>query len=77
LYQGYHRFAASRPIPHFRHVETANAGPTVFNTQQQKQLFRPLNPGRRGAFRSSNVSVFFSFPRRRDPIPFPNGGFPV
>jgi hypothetical protein len=41
LYQGYHRFAASRPIPHFPHVETANAALSLFNTRQQKELCRP------------------------------------
>ena len=40
-------------------------GLSVFNTQQQKELFRPLNPGRCGAFRSSNASVFFRSPTSR------------
>jgi len=37
-------------------------GLSVFNTQQQKELFRSLNPGRCGAIRSSNASVFFRSP---------------
>jgi hypothetical protein len=54
FYQDYHRFAASRPILHSPYVETGNAGCTMFNPHEQKQLCRQDTP---------DATLFFCAPR--------------